>query len=226
MANVSFNPIITDINGSVGNITFQKSRYSSILRKKPFSNKFPSVSQQSARNYVALIKTAWNNLSTHNRNLWEHYSSVCRSLQSSGSGRILSAYNLFFSHNLILLHAGGSILESLKLYANESQFSQPVFYGSLMDMHFTLPDWFDSDQYIIYVKATPPLSPTIKNPLNYFRVLVPDISEPNDVSILFSYISVFGRQPVAGELIYYQFCFIHKYSPYVQPYFTDSYLFT
>jgi len=102
MANIKLGLFITDIKGSVGGHTLQKSKQSLILRSKPRQKKADSSNQSAVKSAVATTSIAFRALSSANRALWQVYAKSTTFLNSFGDVYSPTARNIFMKQNFNL----------------------------------------------------------------------------------------------------------------------------
>lgn len=164
-----------------------------------------SSSQYVSRNYIAQVQKAWKNLSTANESDWFNYISLNPSTQNKNSAIELSAYNLFLKYNLIRLHSGMSILETITFdYILEQAFVFELYIGPsgfVLELGFDLSSY---DQYIL-VKLTPPFSTGKYSVYKRLRVIQPNNVPTTEVLLEDNYEAIFGDLPSIGDIVRMQF---------------------
>lgn len=101
MARVKFSPIISSINGKLGNAVFQGGRSGAILREKvkPINRK--TEKQVAARNRLSGIKAIWQGLTTTEKDSWISFANFFKQSTKHNITKFLSAYELFIQANTI-----------------------------------------------------------------------------------------------------------------------------
>jgi hypothetical protein len=100
MARITYGPLITEIRGSIGGITFQKNSSGPIARLKPLTPMVPSTPQSDRQNYMATLVNRWAYLSEENKELWRVFAEANLKTDDFGETRSISGYQWFISYNL------------------------------------------------------------------------------------------------------------------------------
>jgi hypothetical protein len=111
MARIKLSPLLTEVRGSVGRSTFQRSQGGVSLRLKPLPSKKYSSSLQISKIIVSQVIAAWQGLSDAQRLLWSQYAAFSPIPMKGDHSRTLSGYNHFVKYNLIRCQSGLDILE-------------------------------------------------------------------------------------------------------------------
>lgn len=214
MARVRLSPLLTSIQGSVGNATFQKSQGGYILRTKPFPSQSYSLHQYRSKYYFRLVQKAWHDLSDVNRQKYINYVKLRPASTLHDLGLYLSPYNLFLKYNIIRLHAGLDILESIYFdYSLDSRLEPRIGYlADDLRLVFNYP--LNTDNKFVLIKFTSPIKPTHYN--NYSKLRV--FPAPNDMvttgwDITEEYEATFYFFPEVGDVIFCDFLLFNMISP-------------
>lgn len=204
MARVKFSVLLSEVNGSVGSATFQRSRGGSILRNKPLPTKTRSVSQLNARQIMNSVQQAWSGLTLAQQNQWTSFNSFVPSYQKNNQNFIISGFALFLKYNLIRMHAGFSILTSFEYTSLAPLILDPVVTLAGGALTLGLQEDISDDVSYVLFKASP-----VKNNITFsfkkrLRVILLPYTGPAGQSswdISSDYVSLFGKLPVATEQI-------------------------
>ncbi len=110
MARIIYGAIITDINGSIGGITFQKNGSGQIARLKPRKTKTNTQKQRDQQPRLKEVQREWNELSLANKILWNDFASVNNKIGLDGQEKKLTGYQWFLTINQNRLLFNDSIL--------------------------------------------------------------------------------------------------------------------
>lgn len=116
MARIIYGPIITDIKGSIGGITFQKNGAGTIARLKPRKVKTNTQKQRDQQPRLKQVQREWNLLSLVNKILWNDFAAINNKIGLDGQEKTLTGYQWFLSINENLLLINQDILESPPVY--------------------------------------------------------------------------------------------------------------
>jgi hypothetical protein len=216
MASVKFNAILSELRGSIGNLTFQRNASGYSLRSKPFSNFLPTTSQLDIRQWLSFVQDVWRSMPQTARDDWNGFPSFLKSYTKNSPDVNLPGYQLFVQHNMKLLSAGGNIMTSFDFVKNA--FQNPAFSASGTGSVF----WIDLDSAYIPEDWLPffKMSPPLKTPsldIRSLRVVIPNtIDDWFVIHIYQAYIDIFGRAPLANEYVYVSLQFLNLKMPYAQ----------
>jgi len=113
MARVKFGVAVASIDGSIGGSTFQRSGYGYSLRNKPSQRSSGTAAQNSRRTALSVVLSAWHNLSTSEKQLWDNFCAYRQQQSRYNNNAYLSGYALFMKYNLLRYQFVGSILTEL-----------------------------------------------------------------------------------------------------------------
>lgn len=106
MARVTYGPLVTELAGSIGGVTFLRNASGPIakLRTNPTVN--PSPDQSTYQTNLAKCVSYWPSLSQANKDLWDAFALAHDHTTPWGDIKTLSGYQWFLSVNLNLLLIG------------------------------------------------------------------------------------------------------------------------
>jgi len=99
MARVTYGPMITNLQGSIGGVTFQSNRAGAIARLRPTNVKRRTPSQSTRISEFSQLATNWQSLSLADKILWNDYGIANPKITKFGTTKILTGYNYFISLN-------------------------------------------------------------------------------------------------------------------------------
>lgn len=105
--------IVTSASGSIGGVSYQKSRGGLVRQAKPRNTNSNSPQQRSIRNVFASLAWSWNNaLSDLERATWTNYAHLTPITGKLGDPLVLSGSKMFVRYNTLRVGAGLTILNS------------------------------------------------------------------------------------------------------------------
>ncbi len=116
MARIIYGPIITDIKGSIGGVTFQKNGSGAIARLKPRKTKANTQKQRDQQPRLKEVQSAWNTLTLVNKILWNDFAAVNNKIGLDGQEKKLTGYQWFLTINENRLLFDDSILSVPPVY--------------------------------------------------------------------------------------------------------------
>jgi hypothetical protein len=184
MARITYGPLITELAGSIGGVTFQKNSSGSIARlrsKKPCN---PNQLQSDNQVVFTQLVTYWPTLSQPNKDTWDAFALAHFHYTPWGEEKTLNGFQWFLSCNRNLLLSGESIIDTAPGY---SAISPPnAFTLAASSSHLTVNialGWaIAPDNLFLYM--TPPLrhsSIKLRRPLTL--VLVSDSINTSSMNV-------------------------------------------
>jgi len=213
MASITLGPLITDISGSVGGATFQRTPGGVIMRNKPRPPNQSSPLQQVIRGHMRYLQVEWAALTDAQRIMWQRFNNYGGATLRKNRNVLLSGYNLFLKYNLYRLLASRPILTTFS-YSPLS--GMPEFDHIGREGLFTRI-WFDDDvdyaSYFFMLKVSFPRSPSRKfypSGLHYM-----DITYVEAQAYAFSqhYLLAYGLYPEIGDTLHLSVTWWHYTSP-------------
>ncbi len=202
MARVKLSPIISSINGKLGNAVFQGGKSGIILREKVKPRNLNTAKQVAARNRLSTIKRAWQNLNTTQRNSWVSFASFYQKKTKFNSTKILTAYELFIQHNTIRLQGDFDILETTTFEVTstdlfEIDLSLPISTQLTIQVDIIPED--EVDNYAVYISKPFRLSASIAK--SEVRYLISGANPQATLDITQLYLDLFARIPEVGDKV-------------------------
>jgi len=116
MARIIYGPIITDIAGSIGGVTFQKNGAGTIARLKPRKTQTNTQRQRDQQPRLKQLQREWNLLSLANKILWNDFAAINKKIGLDGQEKTLTGYQWFLTINENRLLFDDSILSVPPVY--------------------------------------------------------------------------------------------------------------
>lgn len=214
MARVKYGPLVSEISGSVGGSTFQKSLYGNTLRNKPIPINKRTPGQINIRAFLQQLHSAWRTLSDDQRTQWNRFINFSGQTIRRDRGVLLSGHDLFIKYNLAKLIIGDAIL-SVPTYSPMP--IVPVPEGTIgVDvgaMGWALTAAYDDDAVFFILKlSSPRLSSRSFSPqgIRYMAVTFDGLAA---IDLHLAYPAVFGFIPPAGVFLHYSLQWLSRVSP-------------
>ena len=210
MAIIKLGGGITDAQGSVGGLTFQKGRSGHIIRNKPsFVNRNTAL-QGSRRAILNRLQGYWIGLSDANRASWELARSFTPILQNNISGRFINAREYFIRQNYYRLAYNLSIKSAFipTPYTTAPRAVTVARFGAIFSVDVEPNLGFISHTLILYLSRS--VQPTLNNPGSRLRLIpvVTGISDPYDITSVYE--AIFGIVPNADDTIFIKWAIAEK----------------
>ena len=157
MARVTYGPLVTELAGSIGGVTFQKNSSGNVARlrsKKPLN---PSQSQSDQQVTLSMLVSLWPSLSQANKDTWDALAAAHDHITPWGETKTLNGYQWFMACNLNNISCGFPVLSTAPAFASITP--PNTFTLSSTDATFAInmvAGWNPgTDKILIY--ATPPI---------------------------------------------------------------------
>ena len=214
MARVKFSGLISDISGSVGGSTFQKSIYGSTLRNKPLPIHKRTPSQEVIRGYLQQLHAAWRSLTSSQRVQWNQFINFSNQTIRRDSGVLLTGHDLFLKYNLAKLMIGDSIL-TVPTYVSMPEV--PIEAGDIgvdpVAMGWELSGPYDENSVFFLLKlSTPRLSSRSFSPCG-LRWIPCDYNGGAAIELYPAYPDIFGAVPPPDIYLHFTLQWFSRVSP-------------
>lgn len=207
MARVKFSSFISDITGSIGQATFQRSRYGSTMRNKPIRNRSVSIKQGYSFVITQFISQSWAALSTAEQKAWDNFLSFSGYQLKSKSGIALSPFNLYQKYQSLRMYSQLDLLDEISYETSDTPVIEPVLTyvapagGNPSDLLLSI-DWYSAQFGTDFMlKCSPIVSNSRQYQAGRFRVVNKIESVPGQWLIGDSYFNQFYTRPIAGDRI-------------------------
>lgn len=207
MARCKFGSLVTDISGSIGGTTFQRSAFGHTIRNKPIPIKSRSDSQLSIRQFMKNAHQNWAALSSAERQQWQQFVSFSNQRIRRDRNVNISGHNLYIKYQVMRQVAGLEIKSSLE-------------YISFPDWHY--PSSIIQDAPSMYLSTLPASEDPIGDLFFIFKVSAPrpPAQQFNPRGLRYctlfgetwdaftfaeSYVPIFGALPPLGSWLHYSY---------------------
>lgn len=99
MARITYGPLVTEIAGSIGGITFQRNTSGPIAKLKTNPPVNPRAKQSARQQQMAFLVSFWSTLSQVNKGLWNTFAAAHDHTTPWGETKTLSGFQWFLSVN-------------------------------------------------------------------------------------------------------------------------------
>ncbi len=201
MARVTYGALVTQLRGSIGGTVFQGSAYGHTAKNTPNMTRPNTAAQDVIKRAVVRCVQRWANLLPAYRLNWNSYAAAYPQYAKFNAGSQLSGYAVFLKRNMIAEITGVLSLDNPSLIATVDSTLAPTLVlvgGDLVLTFNAVPAPSDISGFIFASPPTPSNKP-IRN--NQLRFLLATTYATADVSLLASYVNLYGRLPIAGEKV-------------------------
>lgn len=202
MARIKLSPLISSINGKLGNAVFQGGKSGIILREKVKPRNPRTQSQSLARNRLASVKALWQDLTSDEKNSWISLSTFYKRSTKHNTTKFLSAYELFVQSNTIRLQGTFDPLltTSLELLSvDEVQFNMFRRAGDVLEAELEIGTSGDVEYRVLYASRPHRQSASIsKSEVRFMKIALNDASF---LDITNEYFKVFNTLPNVNDKV-------------------------
>lgn len=213
MARVKYGSLISEISGSIGSSTFQKSSYGNTLRTKPRPRRTQSDSQNVCRRYMSQLHIAWRSLTDDERRQWNQFISYSGQKILRDKNVLLTGHSLFLKYNFMRLFAHLAIM-TVPVYQ-----PLPVWPTTLDELAFdegTMGAYFesaDASNLALLVSASIPRNPSLRFSASGLRMFYGTGEAAQPCNVYPAYNTVFGFTPAEGDTLHYTYQWFSMISP-------------
>jgi hypothetical protein len=214
MARVKFGGIVSEISGSVGGSTFQKSLYGNTLRNKPIPIHKRTASQVNIRYFLQQLHAAWRTLDPDERTQWNRFINFSGQTIRRDSGVLMSGHDLFLKYNLAKLMIGDAIL-TIPTYTPMPEV--PTHDGTIgrdvAAMGWALDDTYDDAALFFMLKLSSPRLASRSYSPQGLRWINCTLTGLAAIELYPVYPDVFGFIPPAGVYLHFSLQWFSRTAP-------------
>jgi len=215
MARVKYSPIVTDIAGSVGAVTFQRNKFGNTMRAKPLPVNPSSSAQYIIRQHVITIQAAWQSLTDAQRLQWDRFPDFSGQTIKRDRSVKISGHSLYLKYQLYRLMAGYSLLTTIS-YAFLP--TLPVITTMVLDagffyINFNIPVNQASYFFILFMSNPRRGSAAFSERGLRYMYTTHLFSDAQD--ILDSYLTAFGVEPATPFYAHYKIIWFSVLAPII-----------
>lgn len=204
MARIKYASIVSEVSGSVGSATFQKSLYGNTLRNRPRPHKSGTAAQLYARSIMMQCQYAWRALDPATRKQWDQYIAFSGASINRDRGILMTGHSLYLKYNFTRLIASLAILNT-PAYVSAPQWPSLIAIrvnGNILYMEFSV------NPFSTNIYSTSLFSPLRLSSQSFskqgLRFMVSGIHFQQYYYFNNSYLPVFGRMLVPGDVVHVQ----------------------
>lgn len=215
MARIKYGSLVTEISGSIGGSTFQRSSSGNTLRNKPNPIRSTSPAQLLIRQYMKQAHAAWLAMESVERLQWQQFTAYSTPKIKHDKHVIMSGHNLYLKYQVSRLLAGLAIQDTL------SYIPMPTWYYPVSVL---------SDAPNIYLETDSPAEEPIVDIFVIFMVSAPRRATRkfypqglrfckcvgdnwDGLTFHTDYLANFGAIPSVGDILHYNYQVFSTVSP-------------
>jgi hypothetical protein len=215
MARIKYGALVSEISGSIGSVTFQKSNFGNTLRSKPRSRQSGTHTQQLCRNYMMQLHQSWAAMSDAQRTKWNQFISYSGARIRRDKGVLLTGHSLFIQYNFLRLLSQIAILTDFNF---NTIVSFPLPYGISLDgvdLNFIVTNNYDSNVIWSVLKASAPQRSSRSFNPDFVRFVFNPWANTNTsvINMVPGYANNFGALPQVGSYVHYTLQFFSMTAP-------------
>lgn len=210
MANIKLSAIVTEIRGSIGGTTFQKSTSGTTARNKTTGVNTRTHLQSESRSLLFQVQQNWRALPNDKKNEWNLFVTYAKQTQKNNTNLPITGQQHYIKTNVLLMKLGyeGIVAPQFTAYGLLQQNIEIDTDGSqvigLYD--FLINTSFASS--LIYLSM--PVHSSLRNPGNRMRLMVPNQIFGDEVDLTTSYAKHFGLIPPNNTYLFLKWSFIDR----------------
>lgn len=157
MARVTYGPLVTELAGSIGGMTFQKNSSGNIARLKSKQPLNPSQMQSDQQVTLAMLVSLWSTISQANKDTWDALAAAHTHFNPWEEEKTLNGFQWFMSCNLNNLSCGWPALETAPAYASISPPNAFTLSADADEFDINIAAGWNPGTSKILIYATPPI---------------------------------------------------------------------
>jgi len=215
MARVKYGSLVTDISGSIGGSTFQRSSYGNTLRNKPIPTRATSPAQLLVRQYMKQAHDAWTALTAAERTQWQQFTTFSNPKIRKDHNVIMSGHALYLKYQVSRLLAGLAIQDTLKYIAMPAWYYPSLVYKEEPLLYLDTnapPEAPFTDMFIVFLVSTP-RPPARKYSPAGLRLCKCEGDLWDTLSFEADYITNFGALPSYNDVLHYSYQVFSSLTP-------------
>lgn len=162
MGLVKFGAGVSQISGKVGGVVYSKNKGGSYVRNFKAPTNPNTTAQSTIRGYFAQLAARWSNvLTAAQRAAWALYAENIPVINRLGETIYMSALNMYIAANVLVLQAGGTIVDDgpTTLVSPQPDTTTPTVSEATQQISVAFDDtrdWCDEDgAYMLYYMSKP-----------------------------------------------------------------------
>lgn len=220
MARIKLGPVITDISGSVGGATFQRSRFGHTMRTKPLPLDKRTELQQYVRASVTLVQSFWQALSAAERLQWERFMDFSSQTIRKDRSVLLSGHALYLKYNVWLDLVGEEIMETIQYLPLPEHATLEYIREAAGDYYLKFDIAVNPATVFFLCKLSSPRLASQAFSYKGLRFMKVTYEENDEYVFNVPYIAAFGVLPAVGSWLHYSIQWFSTLSPVYSGIFT------
>jgi hypothetical protein len=157
MARIIYAYPVTELQGSIGGVTFQRNSSGTIARLKPNMPMNPSPAQAARQNMLAQLVSTWPTLSDADKLTWQALAVAHPHTTPWGDSKTLNGYQWYLSCNLNLMTVGDPVRSTAPGWTSVPALPAFSLTATLAHLRLQFTPDHDFSGYWAMIYATPPL---------------------------------------------------------------------
>jgi hypothetical protein len=207
MARITYGSLVTDIAGSIGGSTFQRSQYGNTLRNKPNPTRSTSPAQLLIRQYMKKAHDAWLDMTPAERLQWQQFTTYSNPKIKHDRHVTMSGHNLYLKYQVSRLLAGLSIQDTLTYIPMPTWYYPSLIYKDDPLLYLDTdapPETTFEDLFIIFLVSSPRRA-TLKYQPHGLRLCKCSGADWDSLIFNVDYVAAFGALPVYTDILHYSY---------------------
>jgi hypothetical protein len=222
MARLKFGALVSQISGSIGGNTIQKSSFGNSIRSKPLPLRSAKSLQLIRRSWMSEIQNAWSNLSEQQRNLWRQFVAYSGQKINNDSAVLISGYNLFLKYQFCRKLCNLPLLEEFT-YIPIPQWPQAFIFSNVNNALFIQFDrTIEDNSYFFILSVSNPRIPSRSFSPQNCRYMFCSRSGSDIFSFTESYIQNFGLLAKTGATVHFTIYYFSLLAPLISGFSTGK----
>lgn len=205
MARIQLSGFITDIRGSIGGTTFQRTKSGIIAKNKHFCSATLSIARNTRTNQMFYLQQQWKNLSDALRSEWQKYAVYKKIPYRNDSAMYLNGHQYFLKYNSYRIIYGYSIVTNPEWVGIQVGDLTCTFCMGVGGLNILYNRSVSHTDEFVFLKMTTPVIASLNNPGSRLRCVVYTQATGLSQAIATEYINTFGRTAWFGDIIHYQY---------------------
>ena len=214
MARIKLGPLVTDIAGSIGGATFQRSRFGMTMRAKPLPLYSETPAQYLIRRLIVFLQYSWQGLSDAQRLQWNRFLDFSGQTIRRDRSIKLSGQTLYIKYQLWRLMQDRALLTTLAYSPMPDHYDlQQVEISFEEEMGIRFTGVIDYDTYFFICKLSSPRRENQAYNPRGLRWMHVGWFGHDYYDVGASYIAAFGLLPPTDAFLHYSIQFFSMLSP-------------
>lgn len=222
MARLKFGALVSQMSGSIGGSTLQRSSFGHSIRSKPLPILSRKPLQLIRRSWMSEIQSAWSALTEIQRNLWRQFIAYSGQSINNDSNIQISGYNLFLKYQFCRKLCNLPLLEEFT-YIPIPQWPQAFIFSNVSNQLFIQFDRVIADNtYFFILSVSNPRVPSKSYSPQNCRYMYCFRTGSDTFSFSETYIYNFGLLAQTGDTVHFSIYYFSLLAPLLSGYSTGK----